>query len=165
MANTPERFKDRESALCILNNINMILDEVDKKIEAVKGVARFLNFRLDEMESRMGVLETVSVKLIKESRKVSSDKLHKRVSSTTFLNEEDSLEKPSGSESDPEDAFCLGGEKIVKTISEGSPEKPKRKYKKKYPNKKLGRPRKKSLMQQYKEVYNPDKDEIMTGTE
>ena len=162
MANTPERFKDRESALCILNNINMILDEVDKKIEAIQGVARFLHNRLNGIEDRLDVLELMTAR---ESRKDSSDKLHKRVSSTTFLNEEDSLEKPSGSESDPEDAFCLGGEKIVKTISEGSPEKPKRKYKKKYPNKKLGRPRKKSLMQQYKEVYNPDKDEIMTGTE
>ena len=122
----PEQFKDNTTN--IFHNMNIILDELTKRIEAIQGVARFLHTRLNSIEDRLDVLELMTAR---ESRKESSDKLYKRVSSTTFLNEEDSLEKN------------------------------KKKYKKKYPNKNYGRPRK----QTFKEVYNPDKDEMRTGIE
>jgi len=119
--------------------MNIILNDLTKKIESLNGVARFLNCRLNELEDRTDMLEKVNVKLTEGYGKASSDKqLHKRIGS--ILNEEDAPYNPG-----------LFQEKTSQ----------KKKYAKKHPDKRLGRPRK----TKYKEVYNPETDDMKTATE
>ena len=176
----PEKFKNNTTN--IFHNMNIILDELTKRIESLQGVARFLHSRLNEMEDRTDILEEVTIKLVNESGKLSSD-IHKRVSSS-ILNEEDNPENifdslktiPSGSESRAHS--LIGGvtetknslEKVQGLVPTETPsEKPKRKYVKKHPDKKFGRPKKlkssPKLESQYKEVYNPDTDIMQDGIE
>jgi len=172
----PEKFKNNTTN--IFHNMNIILDELTKRIESLQGVARFLHSRLNEMEDRTDILEEVTIKLVNESGKLSSD-IHKRVSSS-ILNEEDNPEKlfaspktiPSCSEEDEMTNTFASLEKVQGEMTNDTKtpsEKPERKYVKKHPDKKFGRPKKlkssPKLESQYKEVYNPDTDIMQDGIE
>ena len=173
--NKPEQFTDKQ--VSIFHNMNIILDNLSKKIESLNGAARFLHTRLNEQEGRIDMLEKLNMKLVEGFGKESSDEIHKRIGSV--LNEEDTPNNPLGSEEDgcgktnsiiqsPSTPFKpsekpkrMVKKETLQTIFHDSPKKPERKYKKKFPKKKLGRPRKPN----YKQVYNPDIDETKSGIE
>jgi len=170
MNNEPETFQG--STTTIFHNMNIILDNITKRIESLNGAARFLHSRMNELEDRVEMLEKVSVRLVNESGKklFIDEEFKKKVSSKTIFlgSEEEGVQEENGVKSciqqiSPKPMRLNGSNPSLPS------EKPERKYKKKYPNRKLGRPKKikpsPKLEPQYKVVYNPDIDEMKTGIE
>ena len=85
MNNEPETFQG--STTTIFHNMNIILDNITKRIESLNGAARFLHSRMNELEDRVDMLEKVSVILVNESGKklFIDEEFKKKVSSKTIF--------------------------------------------------------------------------------